>query len=117
MSHPLVMFILVLLVLTAIDVFTESWLHDFFSLELIEGKSQTKVIEKEGLRLVFKTLPPRRLLVQISYQEQERFRFEHQRPSSAHYIFYGPDSRAYLLEVLFTTANHRIGPIGPGIKR
>jgi hypothetical protein len=99
------------------EVYTESWIHEFFSLQLVEGKSETKAIEKEGLCFVFRAYAPSRLSIRISYQNQERFRFEHQIPSSVHYVFYGPDSRAYLLEVLFTTADHRIGSIGPGIRR
>lgn len=97
--------------------YSESWIHDYIFLEFKAGSTANKMIEKEGFRFLIEAEAPGRLSVRISYQDQEWFRFEHNKPSTVHYIFYGPDSRVYLAEVLFTTANHRIGPIGPGIRR
>ena len=99
------------------EVYTQSWIHHQFSLDISEGELQKKTIEKDNFCFVLTAESQNKLSIQVKYLKQERFYFEHREPSTAHYIFYGPDNCAYLMEVLFTTSDHRTGSMGPGIRK
>jgi len=99
------------------EVYTQSWIHTHVSFDIADGTARKKVINKEEYRFILSADSEKNLSIQIMHKNQDRFYFEHRQPSTAHYIFYGPDNRVFLMEVLFTTANHRMGPIGPGIRK
>ncbi len=99
------------------EVYTKSWLHTSLSLDITAEKPQIEMLEKEDLSFILSAESPGKLSIKVMDKNQARFSFEHCNPSSAHYIFFGPNSRAYLMKVVFTVADHRMGPMGPGIKR
>lgn len=99
------------------QIFEESWIHAYLSLDISEGNRQMKVIDKDDFRFELAAESLYKLSIRVIEKEQDRFYFEHQRPSSASYIFYGPDSRTYLMKVLYSTGSHPVGPLGPGIRR
>lgn len=99
------------------EVHSKSWIHAYYSLDLSEGRLPKETIEKRDFRFILSAESQSKLSIKVMYKNQDRFYFEHCKPSSAYYIFYGENCRAYFMEVVFTTADHPIGPLGPGIRR
>ena len=97
------------------EVFRDSWICDFVTLDVTDGKPSTKVVEKDGFRFVLTAKYKDRLTIQIIEKEKELFRFVHNRPSTVNYIFYGSDHKTYLMEATYTADNHPIGLLSPGI--
>jgi hypothetical protein len=97
------------------EVLRESWICDIFSLDITEGKPVTKVMEKERFRFILTAGSNTGLTIQVYEKGNALFRFDHNRPSAVDYIFYGSDRFTYLMEVSYTTGNHRIGLVSPGI--
>ncbi len=97
------------------EVFRESWTSDIFSLDVTEGKPAARIVEKDHYRFVLTAEPDNRLAIQVFEKDKEIFRFVHTRPSSADYIFTGTDGLTYLMEVTYSSGNHRIGLVSPGI--
>ena len=99
------------------EVFEESWIHAFLSLDITDSIRQVKTIEKEDIRFDIGAGSLRSFSIQVFEKNRSRFYFEHHRPSSASYIFYGSDSRIYLMKVLYSTGDRPVGLVGPGIRR
>ena len=99
------------------QVFEESWIHAFLSLDISGSSRQVKTIDKEDIRFEIAAGSIHNLSIHVFEKDQTRFYFEHHRPSTASYIFYGPDSVVYLMKVLYSIGNHPVGPLGHGIRR
>lgn len=97
------------------EVFRESWICDFVSFDVSDRKAATKVVEKDGFRFVLTAEYKNRLTIQVFEKEKELFRFVHNRPSTVKYIFFGAGGQTYLIEATYTTGNHKIGLLSPGI--
>jgi hypothetical protein len=98
------------------ELFKESWICEFVTFDVSDRKAATKIVEKAGLRFVLTADFKDRLTILVYEKENELFRFIHNRPSTANYIFYGSDHKTYLMEAAFTSDNHPIGLLSPGIK-
>jgi hypothetical protein len=97
------------------EVLKESWICDFVSFDVTDGKAATKVVEKDGFQFVLTADYKDRLTIQVCEKKEEQFWFVHNRPSTVNYIFYGINSRTYLIEVTYTADNHPTGLLSPGI--
>jgi hypothetical protein len=97
------------------EVFKESWICEFLAFEIAEGKPASKELSKDGFRFVLTAEYKGRLTIRVYEKEKELFRFIHNRPSTVNTIFYGADSRAYLIEATHTADNHPIALVPPGI--
>ncbi len=99
------------------QVYEESWIHVYLSLDITDGRRQAKAIDKEEFRFELAAESLYNLSLRVIENGCSRFYFEHHRPSTACYLFYGMDSRIYLLKVLFSTGEQPVGPLSPGIRR
>jgi len=97
------------------ELLRESWICDFAAFDVTGGQPTTKVVEKDGFRLVMTAEYKAQLTIQVFEKEKELFRFVHNRPSTVDYIFYGSDNKTYMMEVTFTADNYPIGLLSPGI--
>jgi ATP:corrinoid adenosyltransferase len=85
--------------------------------DVTDGKTATRVVEKEGLRFVLTAEPKGKLTIHIFEKEEELFRFVHTRPSTVDIIFFGSESRTYLIEATYAVGGHPIGLLSPGIRK
>jgi hypothetical protein len=99
------------------EVFRESWIYEFVSMDITEGKAVTKVVEKDGLRFVLIAEPNKKLTIHVIEKEKDLLRIVLCRPSTIDTIFYGSESRTYLIEVTYTVGSHPIGLLSPGIRK
>ncbi len=99
------------------QIYEESWIHAYLSLDITDGHSRIKAIDKDDFRFEVAAESLYKLSLRVIENGGNRFYFEHHRPSTACYLFYGMDSRIYLLKVLFSSGDHPVGPLGPGIRR
>ena len=97
------------------EVLRESWICNFMSFDVTDGKPSSRELIKEGLRFVLTAEIEGRLTILAYEKEKELFRFVHHRPSTVNTLFYGADSRAYLIEATHTADNHPMGLVSPGI--
>jgi hypothetical protein len=97
------------------EVFRESWICDFMAFDVTQGKPASRELNKDGLRFVLTAEPHGKLTIQVYEREKEVFRFVHNRPSTVNTIFYGANSRSYLIEATHTAGSHPIGLVSPGI--
>lgn len=97
------------------EVFKESWICDFITLDVTSGKAATKVMKKGGLRFVLTAENKDRLTIQVYEKEKELFRLIYNRPSTVDTIFYGSDNKTYMIELTYTANNHPVGFLSPGI--
>jgi hypothetical protein len=96
-------------------LYRDSWHHDLVSLDVSDGKAHTKIFTKDKFRFVLTAEGENRLTLQVIEKNKEIFRFIHNRPSTADYIFYGSDHKTYMVELTYTKGNYPIGLLSPGI--
>ena len=99
------------------EVLRKSWICDFVSLDVTDEMATAKVVEKDSFRFVLSAEYKDMLTIQVFEKEKEIFRFIHNRPSTVDYIFYGADGMTYMIELTYTSNNHPIGLLSPGIQK
>lgn len=99
------------------DVYRESMLSTWYSRELIVGKSSDKSYTIDNFSIILKAENPHLLTVVVFEKEKERFELLMKDGATLHTIFYDEASRAYLLEVGVSFADHPVGLVSPGIRR
>lgn len=97
------------------EVFRESWIYEFVSMDITDGAAVNKVVKKDGLRFVLTAGTNNKLSIQVLEKENELLQIVLSRPSTVDTIFYGSGNRPYLIESTYTTGNHPIGILSPGI--
>ncbi len=95
----------------------ESWIFETVSFISADKDTNKKAFTKKDLTFYLIMESDEGLLIKISEKGEHRFTFKHHKASSASYIFHGIDFVPYLIRVTFTTGDHPIGIIGPGIRK
>lgn len=97
------------------DVFRSSWLYKTMVFKLEPDSEHKKVFSRSDYSFVLNITADRILVINILAKHKELLEFAHKRPSSAKYIFYGENSRPYMLEVLYTLDSRPVPLFTPGI--
>ena len=99
------------------EVFRESWIYEFVSMDITEGKAVTKAMEKDGLRFVLTAEPNKKLAIHVIEKEKDLLRIVLCRPSTIDTIFYGSGCKTYMIELFYSADDHPIGVFSPGIMK